>query len=506
MADDFPQGDDEVSSTHAEWHTSDYPTGTSPSGDEQNPPEIGSGTEPDKGEPTDHGSTDDSAQDDIETGESESSDDIRGNEKSDANVAKAADKSEKTDNTEENMDSETDESSTTTYNKKSKASKKVTKSRSKRSKQEIEDETDQSKVESEDHLAQEPDGGEEIVNSGNLADADNSSPAIADTKSPQEPDSEVAPQQNEPEVADNEGIGNEYVSSPQEPKNDAHDLQDYGTASESDGAYNPYTAQPGAGTPLSPQPGTQNDYSSPTYGQSVSAQPGAQELYGSDYIGAPDKSKSSDYKGLTPAGTEPAAGQQKEEGFTEYNYTQNEQGGKARILIVIGLVVVLAIILLLLLPRLTSHSGVQSTKSSSTTTIGQSHNNTGPSTTTIPNGGSASKPYDVVMTNVDDIFNYTGPSTNGQTDCNYASHSQYLTYSNIVNSSTQFTGSWVAVSGACPLTIEGIYVESPGFGIVNINPGTPITLPPNSNLYFSITLTSPKGSYDGPLTFLIRED
>ncbi len=504
MADGFPQGDDEVSSTHAEWHTSDYPKSKDPSEDESTP-EVDSSEEPETDEKSsDQVNADDSAQDGMETEGRESSDDSESERESGAGSGiKTTENASEEANDSEIQD--TADESSAAYNKKSKTLKKATKSRSKRSEQVIEDETDQPKVESGEDR---PDAGAgtELTDVDKPVDMDNSSPIIADVKSPQEPDSEGTPPQNEPHAVDNEGIGNEYVSSPNEPQNDAPIQQDYGTASENDSAYNPYTTQPGSGTSLSPQPGAQNDYGSSTYGQPGADQSGAQEPYGSDYIGAPDKSKASDYKGLKPAGADPATDQPKGEGITEYNYTQQERGGKARILIVLGLAVVLVVILLLLIPRLTSHSSVPSTKSSSTTTIGQNRSNTGPSTTTIPSGGGSSKPYDVVITNVDDIFNYTGPSTNGQTDCNYASHSQYLTYSNIVNSSAEFIGSWIATSGACPLTIEGIYVESPGFGIVNINPGTPITLPPNSNLYFSIALTSPKGSYNGPLTFLIRED
>ena len=498
MADDFPQGDDETSSTHAEWHTSDYPQGDSgPSGEGPAPPEAGPGEEPESGEESGHDNTDDPTRDSTGT-DGQASDDGEGEHGSGAYLnKKTVDAPDRAD-VAEDRNSETADGSSITHNKKSKT-KKSTKSRSKKPKRVVEGGTDQPDVESENGRNSQTDMSAEP------ADTDNATPIIADVKSPQEPGAEGAPQQNEPQAVNDEGM-KEYGFSPQEPQNEASDQQGYGTGAGSDGAYNPYTTQPGFGTPSSPQPGAGNDYGSSAYVQPGSTQFGAQEPYGGGDIGAQDKSKASDYKGLTPAGAEPAAGEPKDGEATRYDYTQQEQGNKIKILVVLGLAVVLVVVLLLLVPHLTSHSGAPSTKSSSTTTVGQNGKNAAPPTTTIPNGSTASKPYDVVITNVDDIFNYTGPSTKNQTKCNYASYSKYLTYSNIVNSSTEFPGSWIAASGACPMTIEGIYADSPGFGVVSVNPSLPITLPPNSNIYFSLTFRSPKGSYDGPLTVLIRED
>ncbi len=400
--------------------------------------------------------------------------------------------------TNENNDSENSEES---ENEDSTSGTK--KSNSKKLNRIISDTTEESGVESENADVSNKDSGLESENEETAT--------AADVKTQQANDSSDA---DEPQTSDDEKPPSDsYVSSPQEPQsNEAYrqDYKTYGETSSGNYSYNQYTSQPGSDTPLSPQPGSQGNYGGSAYEQQGTYTSGGQDKIDGNYIGSPDNSKASDYKGLTPMGSEAASSEQPKEGINnEYNYTQQDQGNKTKILIILGLAVVFIVILLLLIPRLTAHSSNTSsiTKSnSSTTQTEQNSIGTEPQTTTIPSGVSVSKPYDVVINNVDDIFNYTGPTTNGQTNCDYSSHSKYVTYSNIVNSSSEFLGSWIATSGSCPLTIEGIYVESPGFGIINVNPSTPITLPQNSTLYFSITLTSPKGSYEGPLTFLIRED
>lgn len=135
-----------------------------------------------------------------------------------------------------------------------------------------------------------------------------------------------------------------------------------------------------------------------------------------------------------------------------------------------------------------SKSTTTATVASTTTTATTSY-----STTILPT------PTIIQIDNINMEYNYSGPSQVGTVYCNQPSKTVVVPYRREVNSSTFLLNTTIGTT-ACGLTVTGISSATPGFTITAVEPQPPQYLPPYSQLYFELKITTQQKNYVGPLT------
>jgi 8-oxo-dGTP pyrophosphatase MutT (NUDIX family) len=132
------------------------------------------------------------------------------------------------------------------------------------------------------------------------------------------------------------------------------------------------------------------------------------------------------------------------------------------------------------------------TASSTSTTIQPT---TAASTTIAP------PPTQISIDNIDLTVDYSGPAAKNNVQCNVPTKSEVINYHRII-SNTTFLINMTFTDQGCYETITSIYTTTPGFKVVSVQPVLPVGLPPYSQMYFDIRLTSTNTTYSGPLTII----
>lgn len=163
---------------------------------------------------------------------------------------------------------------------------------------------------------------------------------------------------------------------------------------------------------------------------------------------------------------------------------------------VILAVLVVGIILIIYAFTTIFHSGAQAPSKSTSTPASTS----GAATATAP----PPPPAVVTFYDVNVQYAYYGPVSKNGINCSYTTYTYIDSQSLTLNGSQPFNLQFQPGSGQCPFTITSVVVNTPGFAVTSTTPGTPFTLPPNSQYQLQVNMRAPSTSFYGPLTITIN--
>ncbi len=181
----------------------------------------------------------------------------------------------------------------------------------------------------------------------------------------------------------------------------------------------------------------------------------------------------------------------------QQDYSISEGPSRVKILISIAILAIAIIVAAVFL------GGKAHKPTTSTSTIPQKY------TTSVGNQiiRSAANQSKIIISNLNILYNYTGPSTNNTTNqsCRTSTHSTVISYSAEFNSSAQSYLYTTFNTGPCMLVVTNISISTPGFKVISTSPATPDSIPPNSQLYMVLTYQMPATAYVGPISLKVNE-